>query len=86
VVRVSDQVIATIAIVVLVCALAAFGLISLFLLELSAICTREFHGRRVFPLLFLFLFLLFLLLLFFVVVGIIVLGVTVTRRKIIRSG
>ena len=99
VVWVDEQVIAIIAIAVLVCALTALGLsrlvrplISLFLLELSAFCTREFqffcHGRQAFPLLlFLFLFILIILIIFLFVVGIIVLGVTaLTGRKIIRSG
>jgi hypothetical protein len=88
VVRVSDQVFA----IVVVCALATLALSSLFLLEFSAFCTREFfcHGRQAFSLLFL-LFLLLLLFFFLfvvvIVVGIIVVAVTgLTGRKIIPSG
>jgi hypothetical protein len=88
VVRVGDQVIAIIAtaIAVLVCARLAR---SLFLLELSAFCTRDFrfpwHGKRAFLLLFLlFLFLFFFL---FVIVVVVVVGIiTLTGEKIIRSG
>src|SRR6266849_3326588 len=75
VVRVDHQVIGIAAIAVLVCARL---LSSLFFLELSAFCTREFrflcHRRQAFPLPFLFFF--FLLLLFLVFVGIIALGAT----------
>ena len=88
VVRVGDQVFAIIAvaIIAIVCALALSSLvrplISLFLLELSAFCAREFHGRRVFPLLFLFLFFVLVLFLVLFLVGIIVRGVTrSTGRK-----
>jgi hypothetical protein len=82
VVRVDHQVIAiiTTAIAILVCA----GLVwSLFLLELSAFCTRDFrfpcHGRRGY--LVLVLVLSFFFFLSVVVVGIIAL----ISRKIIRS-